>query len=63
MRLHLILAFITVLLLVVTLRSRERHHFTFEKVQAIAEQQAKIPYVPLPDVVPPPTIDTLLMVP
>lgn len=53
MRLHLTLAFITFLLLVLTFRSSDRHRFTFEKVQALAQQQVKTPFVPLPDVVPP----------
>src|SRR5277367_2541072 len=53
MRLHLTLALITALLLAITLRSSERHRFTFEKVQAAAQHLAQGPYVPLPDVLPP----------
>ena len=53
MRLHLTFALITVLLLVITLRSGERHRFTFAKVQAITEERAKLPYLPLPDILPP----------
>lgn len=53
MRLHFTLALITVLLLVITLRPSERYRFTFDKVQAIAQQLAQKPYVPLPDILPP----------
>ena len=53
MRLHLTFALITALLLFFTLRSSERRHFTFTQVQASAEQLARMPFVPLPDVLPP----------
>lgn len=53
MRLHLTFAIITVLLLVITLRSGERHRFTYAKVQALVEERAKAPFIPLPDVLPP----------
>jgi glucans biosynthesis protein len=53
MRLHLPLALITALLLVISLRSSERHRFTFEKVRAIAEQRAQAKYVPPTAVLPP----------
>lgn len=53
MRLHLTLALITVLLLAITLRPSERHLFTFDKVEATAQQLAQKPYVPLPDILPP----------
>jgi len=52
MRLHLILALITALLLAITLRPSERHHFTFAQVQATAQQLAQKPYIPLPDTLP-----------
>ena len=53
MRLHLILGLLTALLLIVTLRGREQHRFTFEQVQALAEQRAGKPYVPLSTDLPP----------
>jgi len=53
MRLHLALALITTFLLVITLRSNERHHFDFVRIQALAEQRAKQKYVPLPNALPP----------
>ncbi len=53
MRLHLTLALITIVLLVVTLRGRERHHFTFEQVVVLAQQRAQTKYVPLPSALPP----------
>jgi len=52
MRLHLTLAFITALLLAITLRPSERHRFTFDKVQATALQLTRTPYVPLPNILP-----------
>jgi len=52
MRLHLTFALLTALLLVLTLRSSERHRFTFAKVQATAQQLAQSPFVPLPDLLP-----------
>src|SRR5580658_1388753 len=53
MRLHLTLALITALLLAITLRPSERHRFTFDKVQATAQELSQEPYVPLPDILPP----------
>jgi glucans biosynthesis protein len=52
LRLHLTFAFITVLLLAITLRPSERHRYTFAKVQASAEELAQKPFVSLPDVLP-----------
>ncbi len=49
MRLHLLLALITIVLLYVTLRAEHRHHFTFEQVEKIAADRAANPYVGLPD--------------
>jgi glucans biosynthesis protein len=40
-------------LLVVTLHANQTHHFTFAKLQALAEQRATVPYVPPPDLLPP----------
>ncbi len=53
MRLHLTLGLITALLLVLTFRYTERHHYNFARVQATAERMAHEPYVPLPNVLPP----------
>jgi glucans biosynthesis protein len=53
MRLHLILALITAFLLIITLRSKTGHHFTFAEVDKLAEQRAHGKYSPLPDVLPP----------
>jgi glucans biosynthesis protein len=53
MRLHLLLALLTVLLLVITLRPSERERFTFAQVEATAQQLAEKPYVPLPNLLPP----------
>jgi glucans biosynthesis protein len=53
MRLHLIFALITALLLFITLRSSERRHFTFTQVQATAQKLAQQPFVALPDILPP----------
>jgi len=53
MRLHLILAIITVLALVLTLRSEKGRQFTFAQVQELAQQRARTKYVPLPNVLPP----------
>ena len=49
MRLHLILALITIVALVLTLRAEKRRHFGFAQVQEMAEKRAAKPYVPLPD--------------
>jgi glucans biosynthesis protein len=53
MRLHLTLAFITILALVITLRAHQAHRFTFDQIQKMAEQHAKEKYAALPDVLPP----------
>jgi len=53
MRLHLTLGLITALLLVLTFRYTERHHFNFGKVQSTAQQMTSQPFVPLPNVLPP----------
>lgn len=53
MRLHLTLALITALLLAITLRPSERHRFTFDKVQATAQELSQKPYIPFPDILPP----------
>jgi len=53
MRLHLTLALITALLLVITLRSSQKHPFTFNQVQQLAQQRSQLAYTPLPDVLPP----------
>ena len=53
MRLHLIFALITAILLVITLRYRNAHHFGFEQVDKLAADQAKTPYVALPNLLPP----------
>jgi len=52
MRLHLTFALITAVLLVITLHAGKKR-FTFEKVQVFAQQQAQVPFVPLPDIIPP----------
>ena len=52
MRLHFILAVITAVLLVITLRSNQKHRFTFDMVQQLAEKRAQAKYVPLPDALP-----------
>jgi glucans biosynthesis protein len=52
MRLHLILALVTGLLLFFTLRG-ERHRFTFARVDQMAQKRAALPYIPLPNVLPP----------
>jgi glucans biosynthesis protein len=52
-RLHLTLALITALLLAITLRPSERHRFTFDKIEATAQQLAQKLYVPLPDILAP----------
>ncbi len=52
-RIHLAFALITALLLAITLRPDERHHYTFAKVQASAQELARQPFVPLPDILPP----------
>ena len=52
MRLHLTLALITVLLLAITLRPSERHRFTFDQVQATAQELSQKPFVPLSDDLP-----------
>ena len=50
MRLHLTLALITVLALVITLRSEKLHQFTFAQVDEMAWKKAQAkPYVGLPD--------------
>jgi glucans biosynthesis protein len=53
MRLHLTLAIITIIALVVTLRSEKGHRFTFAQAEVLAKNRAAAPYVPLPDVLPP----------
>ena len=53
MRLHFILALITILALVITLRANHGRHFTFEQVQELAKQRARTKYVPLPNILPP----------
>jgi len=53
MRLHLTLALITIIALVLTLRTEKGHRFTFEQVDAIAQKRATEKYVPLPDALPP----------
>jgi glucans biosynthesis protein len=53
MRLHLTLGLITALLLFLTFRFTERHHFNFGKVQATAERMSHEPFVPLPNTLPP----------
>jgi len=53
MRLHFTLGLLTVLLLVLTFRYTERHHYNFTKVQAQAERMARQPFVPLPEALPP----------
>ena len=52
-RLHLFFAVVTALLLVVTLRSTERRHYTFAKIQAEAEQMAQKPFVAPSEALPP----------
>src|SRR5579863_4129877 len=53
MRLHLPLAILTALLLVLTLHTSQKHHFTFAQVQELAEKRAAAKYIPLPNVLPP----------
>jgi glucans biosynthesis protein len=53
MRLHLTLALITILALVVTLRSAKRHHFGFQQVDEMAKERVAAKYVAPPDVLPP----------
>jgi glucans biosynthesis protein len=53
MRLHFVLALITALALVVTLRAQRIRHFTFAQVDEIAKQRAAEKYSPPPDVLPP----------
>lgn len=53
MRLHLVCACITILLLAFTLRASQQHFFAFAKVQKLAEQLALKPYVPPSDNLPP----------
>jgi len=53
MRLHLTLALITVLALVLTLRSEKLHRFTFAQVDEMARKKAAAKYVPMPDVLTP----------
>jgi glucans biosynthesis protein len=53
MRLHLTLALITALLLVITLRTRDQHRFTFAQVEKLAEQRAQTKYAPPPNALPP----------
>jgi len=49
MRLHLILAFVTAFLLVLTFRSGHKPRFTFAVVEELAKQRAGTKYVPLPN--------------
>ncbi len=53
MRLHLVLALVTALLLALTLRSSERHRFTFARVQGLAAREAAGKYVPSAEALPP----------
>ena len=53
MRLHLTLALITIVALVITLRSEKGHRFTFAQVDEMAQKSAAAKYVPMPDVLPP----------
>jgi len=53
MRLHLVLALVTALLLVLTLRPNERHRFTFAHVQELAEKKAAEKYVAPGNALPP----------
>ncbi len=53
MRLHLTLALITVLALLITLRSEKKHHFAFAQVEELAQKRAAAKYIPLPDLLPP----------
>jgi glucans biosynthesis protein len=53
MRLHVVLALLTALALAITFRSGNRPRFTFADVQARAQEQARKPYAPLPDLLPP----------
>ena len=53
MRIHLVLALVTALLLFLTLRSSERHHFTFAHVQQMAEKLAGEKYLPPANALPP----------
>jgi glucans biosynthesis protein len=52
MRLHLTLAIITILALVITLRSEKKHHFGFQQVDEMARTRAAQKYVVPPDVLP-----------
>lgn len=53
MRLHIALALLTILALVITFRAGKRPRFTFANVQAMAQERAAEPYVPLPNLLPP----------
>jgi glucans biosynthesis protein len=53
MRLHLVLALITAVALVLTLRAEKHHALTFPQIEQMAQKRAAGPYVPLPDVLPP----------
>jgi glucans biosynthesis protein len=53
MRLHLLLALITVTALAITFHGRRRSTFDFTSVQAMAQRRALQKYVPLPDLLPP----------
>jgi len=53
MRLHFTLALITAVLLVITLRGREKHHFGFDEVDKLAQQRALAKYVAPPNALPP----------
>jgi len=53
MRLHLTLAIITIIALVITLRSEKGHRFTFAQVDEMAQKRAAAKYVPMPDALPP----------
>jgi glucans biosynthesis protein len=53
MRLHFLLALITLAALYLTLRAEHRHRFTFAQVEDMASARAAKPYVPLPDDLPP----------
>lgn len=53
MRLHFVLAILTAVLLIVTLRANKKHPFTFAQVQEMAKKRAAAKYVPPPNVLPP----------
>src|SRR5450432_918621 len=53
MRLHFTLGLITLLALVLTLRTAKQPRFTFAQVEEMAQKRAAAKYIALPDVLPP----------